>query len=165
MVRNISSLISSINHPNCPTRNPFRWKTGQGRYPTNSRRRGSSETFVLSEPRSCWTCRLNYPHRESIKTGSSWMALTTRSIYESQHCIPRSSQGNGDLVFRRKYVHGMEVNRFRVATVGSWKTCAPVLFRLSAPTNNDVKLPLFEAGSGKSILWFVDNLLIFINDN
>jgi hypothetical protein len=46
----------------CPTPNASRWKRGQGNYPTNSRRRRSSETFVVSEPHSCRTCRLNHSH-------------------------------------------------------------------------------------------------------
>jgi hypothetical protein len=40
----------------------------------------------------------------------------------------------------------MEVSRFRAATLDSWQTCA-----LSHP-----------AGSGKSILWFVEHLFIFV---
>jgi len=47
----------------------------------------------------------------------------------------------------------MEVNRFRVASLDSWKTCAPVPF---------CRLPhlitiLIVAGSGKSILWFAEH--------
>jgi hypothetical protein len=52
------------------------------------------------------------------------MVLATRSIYESQYRMERPSQGNGDLVFRRKD----EVNRFRVVTLDSRETCAPVPF-------------------------------------
>ena len=48
----------------------------------------------------------------------------------------------------------MEVNKFRVATLGSWKTCAVQLH--PSPPNNTT---LFVAGSGKSILWFVEQLL------
>jgi len=53
----------------------------------------------------------------------------------------------------------MEVNKFRVATLDSWQTCAHVPFRRLTPPNND---SLFVAGSGKSILWFVEPLLIFV---
>jgi len=63
------------------------------------------------------------------------MALATRSIDEPQYRMQRPSQGNGDLVFRGKDASGMEVNRFRVATLDSWKTCAPVPFRSTPPNN------------------------------
>src|SRR5258707_1356956 len=53
------------------TPNVHRWKRGQGSHATSSRWRRSDETFVVSELHSCWTCRLNYRHRESITTGSS----------------------------------------------------------------------------------------------
>ena len=79
-------------------------------------------------PNRIRTCRLNHLNRESITTGSSKMALATRSIYESHHRVQHPSQGNGELVFRRKHISGMEINRFRVVTLGSWKTCAPVPF-------------------------------------
>ena len=75
-----------------------RWKRGKRSYPENGRRRGPSETFVISEPHSC-TYRLNHPHRESSTTGSPQMAVATRSIYESQYRVERPSQRNGDLVF------------------------------------------------------------------
>jgi hypothetical protein len=65
------------------------------------------------------------------------MALATRSIYESQYCVQRPSQGNGDLVFRGKDVYRMEVNWFRVAALGSWKTCGPVPLCRLTPLNND----------------------------
>jgi hypothetical protein len=65
------------------------------------------------------------------------MALATRSIYKSQYRLQCPSQGNGELVFRRKDVQGMEVNKFRrVLTLGSWKTCAPVPFYRLTPSNN-----------------------------
>ena len=51
--------------------NVCRWTRGYGSYPTNSRRRRSSETLVVSKPHSCPICRLSHPHRESITTGSS----------------------------------------------------------------------------------------------
>src|SRR6266849_7864281 len=47
----------------------------------------------------------------------------------------------------------MEINRLRVATLDSWKTCAPVSFCRLTPPNS---IPFFIAGSGKSILWFVE---------
>jgi len=50
--------ISSINHRKLSTPNASRWKRGQGRYPTNSGRRRSSEAFVISELHLCWTFRL-----------------------------------------------------------------------------------------------------------
>ncbi len=53
------------------TPNVHRWKRGQASHATSSRWRRSDETFVVSELHSCWTCRLNYRHRESITTGSS----------------------------------------------------------------------------------------------
>ena len=65
------------------------------------------------------------------------MALATRSIYKPQYRVQRPSQGNGEMVFRGKNVSGMEVNRFRVATLDSWKTCVPVPFRCPTPPNND----------------------------
>jgi hypothetical protein len=49
----------------------------------------------------------------------------------------------------------MEVNKFRVTTLDSWKTCAPVPFCRLTPPNN---ILFFVAGSGKSILWFVEHL-------
>jgi hypothetical protein len=64
------------------------------------------------------------------------MALATRSIYESQYRLQRPSQGNGDLVFGRKDVQGLEVNRFQLATLDSWETCAPVPFCRLTPPNN-----------------------------
>ena len=64
------------------------------------------------------------------------MALATRSIYESQYCVQRPSQGDRHLVFRRKDVQGMEVNRFRLATLDSWKTCALVPFCRLTPPNH-----------------------------
>ena len=56
----------------------------------------------------------------------------------------------------------MEVNRFRIATLDSWETCVPVSFCRLTPPNN---IPYFLAGSGKSILWFVEHLLFFCKDN
>jgi archaellum component FlaC len=56
---------------NCLTPNASRWKRGQGSYPTSGCRCRSDGTFVIPEPHSCWICRLNYPYRESITTGSS----------------------------------------------------------------------------------------------
>ena len=51
--------------------NVSRWKRGQKSYPTNSWRRRSDGMFVVPEPHSCWTCRLNQTYRESITTGYS----------------------------------------------------------------------------------------------
>jgi hypothetical protein len=79
------------------------------------------------------------------------MALAIRPIYESQYRMQRPSQGNGELVFRGKDLRGMEVTRFRVATLDSWETCVPVPFCRLPPPN-----VFFVAGSGKSILWFVE---------
>ena len=64
------------------------------------------------------------------------MALAIRPIYESQYRMQPPSQGNGDLVFRRKDVQGMEVNRFRVATLHLWRTCAAVPFCRPTRPNN-----------------------------
>jgi hypothetical protein len=113
----------------CLIHNASRWKRGQGSYP-------SDRTFVVTEPHFCWTYGLNHPHRESITTGSSWMALATRSIDKSHYRMQIPSQGNGNLVFRRNDVYGMEVNRFRVPTLDSWETCAPVPFCHLTPPNN-----------------------------
>ena len=65
------------------------------------------------------------------------MALATGSIYKPQYRVQRPSQGNGEMVFRGNDVSGMEVNRFRVAALDSWKTCVPVPFRCPKPPNND----------------------------
>ena len=57
----------------------------------------------------------------------------------------------------------MEVNRFRGTTLDSWKTYAAVPFCHMTPPNN---ISLFVAGSGKSILWFVDlAFAVFVSDN
>ena len=64
------------------------------------------------------------------------MALATRSIYESQYRMQRPSHGNGDLVFRREDIQGMEVKRFRVPALDSWKTCALVPFCRLTPPNS-----------------------------
>ena len=89
------------------------------------------------------------------------MALASRSIYESLYRMQRSSQGNGEMVLRGKDVSGMEVNRFRLASLDSWKTCVPLSH--SAARRN--LITLFVAGSGKSILWFVEYLPFFVKNN
>jgi hypothetical protein len=89
------------------------------------------------------------------------MALATRSIYESQYRVQCPSQGNSDLVLRRKDVQGVEVNRFRDATLDSWETCAPVPFCRLTPPNN---IPFC------SWFWKEHTLVrraftVFVNDN
>jgi hypothetical protein len=70
-VRDGARYTFNQSSKNCLIPNVHRWKRGQDSYATSSRWRRSDRTFVVSELHSCYTCRLNYRHRESITTGSS----------------------------------------------------------------------------------------------
>src|SRR6266852_4977121 len=50
----------------------------------------------------------------------------------------------------------MEVNRFRLAPLDSWETCVVLFYFLRRYLIISLNPPLFVAGSGKSILWFVE---------
>ena len=66
-----------------------------------------------------------------------WLSPPDPSTNHNIACNAHPSQGNGDLVFRRKYLYGMEVNRSRVATLDPWETCGPASFFRPMPPDND----------------------------
>jgi len=71
VVRDGTQCTFNQSSQNYLTPDVHRWKRGRGSHATTSRWRRPDRTFVVSELHSCWTCRLNYRHRESITTGSS----------------------------------------------------------------------------------------------
>jgi methyl-accepting chemotaxis protein len=70
-VRDGAQYTFNQSSKNCLIPNVHRWKRGQDSYATSGRWRTSDRTFVVSELHSCYSCRLNYRHRESVTTRSS----------------------------------------------------------------------------------------------
>ena len=79
------------------------------------------------------------------------MALPSRPLDELQHRMWHWSQENGNLVFSRQHLSGVEVNR--IASLDSRKT-----FVTSSCQLDSLIAPCIVAGSGKSVIWFVDYL-------
>jgi len=84
------------------------------------------------------------------------MALSTGTIYEPQHRSWGPSQRNGSLVLRRKHLSTVEESDNRFVTLDPWKTCAMFYF---FPDIISCRI-IFVAGSGKSVLWFVNPCII-----
>ena len=117
-------------------RRPGRKSCGAGskiNYSTDRKRHRRSQVFVTSKP--CFSCCLylnTHTHREPVKTASTSVAVSHRSIYQSQYRTKSSIQGNGDLVLSRQYLHRMEV--YWLALVGSRQACVLyIIFRARAP--------------------------------
>ncbi|KAH9059050.1 hypothetical protein EDB87DRAFT_1577962 [Lactarius vividus] len=69
--------------------------------------------------------------RDTDRTGHPQMVFSTGPVHKLQYCVKGPARGNGRVVFSRRGIHEVVVNRF--TTLDSRKT----------------------GGSGKSILWFV----------
>jgi hypothetical protein len=93
--------------------------------------------------------RLKCHYRETVATGASEVALSTRFFNKSQYRMQFSSRGNSDMVLPRSYLRRMEVDSFPFVDI--WKAYA-VLTLLPLRTS---KVPSAAAGSGKSIMWSV----------
>jgi hypothetical protein len=59
------------------------------------------------------------------------------------------------MVFRKQHVQQLEVDGF--VTLDSWKTCVSILPVVTTPFDG---VSCFVAGSGKTVLWFVNRLII-----
>jgi uncharacterized protein YoxC len=120
-VPTISPMPSNVH----PFRRPGRKSCSAGSkidYSTDRKRHRRSQVFVTSKPRFSSCLYLNtHTHREPAETVATSVAVSHRSIHQSQHRTKSSIQGNGDLVLSRRYLHRMEV--YWLAIVGSRKTC------------------------------------------
>ena len=85
---------------------------------------------------------------EGIEMGPSKVTLFSGPVDKPQYCAQGPLQGNSNVVFRRKYVRRVEV--ISCSSLGSWKAYVSSCLRLL-----HVSLTAeFEAGSGKSVLWY-----------
>ena len=78
------------------------------------------------------------------------MALPSGPLNEPQHRMWYSSQENSGLVLSRQHLPGVEV--IGIVSLGPRKTFAPPSFQLGLPLIPSCII----AGSGKSVMWFVD---------
>src|SRR6266852_8602358 len=82
------------------------------------------------------------------------MAFPTGPLNEPQHRLWYSSQESGNVVLPRRDLPGVEVNR--LVALGPWKTFVPSSFQYDSLLSHLCHL----AGSGKSVIWFVDYRLL-----
>ena len=59
------------------------------------------------------------------------LAISARSLHQSQYLVQRSTSRDGDMVLRGRYIYGMEVKVDRTLVVDPRKTCA-LLFPVSS---------------------------------
>jgi NACHT domain len=95
--------------------------------------------------------RLKRPFREATAAGASKVALSTRSVHKSQYRLQISPSRYSNVVLSSQYLQQMEVDPFPV--VGRWKTYVLI----TASQHRTSSLPVLVAGSGKSILRFVNS--------
>ena len=132
---------------------PFRWTESKDRSPTNCQQRRSNQTFVFSYPYKCCLLDLtrsfqgnNYertftngsPHRTHQRTITLHVLLITRKL----------QTGSSKVEYIR---NGCQ----RVHFSGSMENVRPV----SLPSRYPLMASCNVAGSGKSVLWFVDSQL------
>jgi hypothetical protein len=68
---------------------------------------------------------LKLTHREPVETASKNLALSCRSVHESQHCTKGSTQRNSGVALSGPDYHRMEVYWFPI--VDPWKTYVSVI--------------------------------------
>jgi hypothetical protein len=81
------------------------------------------------------------------------MAVPSRSMEEPQHCPWISAQWNGNLVYPRKRILGMEVIWTEFSFMDSWKASVSHCNLLRVAETKKFS-PI--AGAGKSVLWYIN---------
>jgi hypothetical protein len=77
------------------------------------------------------------------------MVLSAGPVHKPQHRVRRLPERTAHVVLRGRCIQGLDVKRF--PPVGPRETYVPIIFCSSTPKC----IPIYSAGSGKSILWFV----------